>query len=393
MRLLPLLALALVLAACAPHRFETSGHAAPAAAAATQAEAVPSPGRRLEVSVRLPEGGERTMDVAEAMAALDVPSLGVALIEDGEVAWSEGLGSGVTAATPFQAADLSMAVTAVTALALVQEGFLTLDDDIGQWVEAWRIAIPGHPVTLRGLLSHTGGINTVGFEGYAPDAPLPTPLQTLGGVAPANNDPVAVATVPGSGHGYAPGGFVIAELAMQGSSGVDFAELARALVLVPAGMSASAFEMPPGTTIAVIAAPGHDTAGAPLPGGWRIFPERGAMGLWSTPGDMARFLVDLRRSWAGTGGPLQQPVARDIAHRPNDAPWGLGFRVTGEGRDLALHKHGASPGYRAYMVLFPETGQGAVVMTGSDNGDALIEGVLRRLGDLHDWPWDGALAD
>jgi hypothetical protein len=45
------------------------------------------------------------------------------------------------------------------------------------------------------------------------------------------------------------------------------------------------------------------------------------------------------------------------------------------------------------MILFPETGQGAVVMTGSDNGDALIEGVLERLGELHDWPWDGAPVD
>ena len=41
---------------------------------------------------------------------------------------------------------------------------------------------------------------------------------------------------------------------------------------------------------------------------------------------------------------------------------------TGSGAGLALMKRGQNVGYQGYLVLFPATGQGLVVLTNSDNG-------------------------
>jgi CubicO group peptidase (beta-lactamase class C family) len=330
----------------------------------------------------LPEG----LDLDAAMAELAVPSVSVALIENGEIAWTRAWGTDVNVTTPFQAASMTKPVTAAGALVLVDRGVMTLDDDVGTWIERWKVDAQ-EPVNLRGLLSMTAGINVPGYIGYAPGAPLPTLRQILAGQPPANSPPIAIVAPPGSTFAYSGGGYEIVEAAMQAATGVDFSELLRIEVLAPAAMAGSALEQPPGDTLQVI------DAGEPLPGGWRVLPERAAGGLWATPADLARFLLALHASWHGEGGLLAPETVRELATRQNGGPYGLGFAVAGEGRSLALHKRGQNVGYQGYMVLFPETGQGAVVMTGSDNGNTLAAAVLLRLGEAYGWPWDGTLAD
>lgn len=57
--------------------------------------------------------------------------------------------------------------------------------------------------------------------------------------------------------------------------------------------------------------------------------------------------------------------------------YGLGVHVEGTGDSLRFSHSGANAGYRAFFVLYPETGDGVVVMTNSDNGDALGMEVVR----------------
>ena len=46
-------------------------------------------------------------------------------------------------------------------------------------------------------------------------------------------------------------------------------------------------------------AQGHYADGKTLPGGWRVMPELAAGGLWSTPSDMARLVIEHDRSVHG----------------------------------------------------------------------------------------------
>lgn len=86
-------------------------------------------------------------------------------------------------------------------------------------------------------------------------------------------------------------------------------------------------------------------------------------------------------------------MARDMLKRQNGGPYGLGEAISGSGRDLVLMKRGQNIGYQGYMLIFPESRQGLVVLTGSDNGTILATALVHRAATIFGWPPLGALAD
>ena len=86
-------------------------------------------------------------------------------------------------------------------------------------------------------------------------------------------------------------------------------------------------------------------------------------------------------------------MAHTMMTRQNGGPYGLGGAVDGSGKSLVLMKRGQNIGYQSYMLIFPETGQGIVVLTGSDNGTTLATALIRRAAEIYRWPPLGALAD
>jgi hypothetical protein len=56
-------------------------------------------------------------------------------------------------------------------------------------------------------------------------------------------------------------------------------------------------------------------------------------------------------------------------------------------------KRGQNIGYQGYLILYPATGQGMVVMTNSDNGSRLAEALIRRAALAYGWPELPPLAD
>ena len=59
-------------------------------------------------------------------------------------------------------------------------------------------------------------------------------------------------------------------------------------------------------------------------------PELAAAGLWSTPTDLARLLVDIGRAWRGEPGAiLDRSLAREMLTPQEGGPYGLGATVAG----------------------------------------------------------------
>jgi CubicO group peptidase (beta-lactamase class C family) len=339
----------------------------------------------------------RTLDLPSALELLKVPSVSVALIDGERLAWAHAWGA-ATPDTLYQAASLSKLVTAVAALRLVEAGRLGLDrnvnDDLGIWRAPDNSVTAGHPVTLRGLLSMTAGIGVPGYVGYAPGSPLPDLQQILNGTPPALSAPVRVVAVPGSRYAYSGGGYEIVQALIEAKTGVSFEAALRDLVLRPAGMQHSTFAQPLPASLALQAATGHYGDGRELPGGWRVVPELAAGGLWSTPRDLANLLIEIARAYRGAGSVLlRHETAVEMLTRQNGGPYGLGGSVGGAGQDLVLMKRGQNVGYQSYMLIFPRTGQGMVVMTNSDNGTALASALIRRAAAAYGWPALGRLAD
>jgi CubicO group peptidase (beta-lactamase class C family) len=171
-------------------------------------------------------------DIEAVMAEHYIPGASVAVIDDGEIAWAESYGvlevgkaAPVSAETRFQAASISKPLTALAVLGLVQEGRLALDEDIRGYQSSWRL--PENDgwqprVTLRQLLSHSGGTTVTGFLGYPAGARVPTLRQVLDGEKPANSAPILVDTVPGLHFRYSGGGYTILQQLIEDVTGKPF---------------------------------------------------------------------------------------------------------------------------------------------------------------------------
>jgi CubicO group peptidase (beta-lactamase class C family) len=193
--------------------------------------------------------------LAELMAAHHTPAISIAVVDHGRIIWARAYGladvaakSPATTRTMFQAGSISKPVAASATLQMVQEGRLGLDAPVNSELKSWRIPdsplAHDHPVTLRHLLTHTGGLTVHGFPGYAAGAPVPSVIQVLDGKPPANTPAVAVEQTPGKVWNYSGGGITIAQLLMTETDGASFPDLMRRRVLSPVGMGDSSWSGP-----------------------------------------------------------------------------------------------------------------------------------------------------
>jgi CubicO group peptidase (beta-lactamase class C family) len=338
------------------------------------------------------------------MTHLATPGVSVAAIEGFEAHWSRGFGkrtSGaiedVTPTTPFQAGSISKPVFALAVMRLVERGTLDLDADVNNYLASWRVPtnegwMPR--ITLRQLLSHTAGTTVHGFPGYPVDGSLPTVPQVLNGEFPANNQPVVVDLLPGTQFRYSGGGTTIAQQVVVDVMSRPFADLMRELILDPLGMTDSTFEQPLPSPMAVRASTAHPWNGVQTRGGWHVYPEMAAAGLWTTAGDLARLGTEVMRTLRGERSPLglkQDTVAEMLRPQLPDQKVGqdfvgLGWFCAGQGDEFKFGHQGANEGYLAEIRLFPAQGRGATVMNNSIQGWPLRGEIMNAIGREYEWP-------
>jgi len=342
--------------------------------------------------------------VQALMKQFNVPGVSIAIIKDFKVAatYTYGVadaetGAPVTADTMFQAASISKPVAAMVSLKAVQNGRFSLDQDVNTILKSWKL--PGgvftkeRPVTPRSLMSHTSGTgDAFGFPGYAPTAPLPTVPQILDGVQPPSNlRAVRLERVPLTGYEYSGGAVMIQQLALTDAVGKPFADLAREWVLTPIGMTNSTYEQPLPASREKQAARAHDRTGARMGDSWHVYPEQAAAGLWTTPSDLARFAIEVQLSLLGTSNRvLSQSTVREMVTPVGVGPFAVGFQIAKEGEGWYFSHGGSNWGFQCDLIAHRVNGYGAVIMTNSDSGGALI-GRLRRL-IQQEYKWD-ALAE
>ncbi|MHB1059565.1 MAG: serine hydrolase domain-containing protein [Rhodanobacter sp.] len=337
-----------------------------------------------------------TRTLAEEMASLHIPGVSIAVIHDSRIAWAKGYGvtrEGGPAVTPntlFQAGSISKPVAAVGALRLVDAGKLGLDEDVNAYLKHWKVPTNAmtarHPVTLRELLSHTAGTNVHGFPGYPSTAPLPDTLQVLDGRPPANTPPIRVVIEPGRQWSYSGGGYTIAQQLVADVTGTPFDTWMQAHVLDVAGMARSSFAQPLPAGLLAHAAMPHEADGTPVAGGPHRYPAMAAAGLWTTPSDLARWLIDIQRSLAGREGGLLSPAMARRMLAPVKPGQSMGFEVGGSGNARYFAKSGDTEGFGARLVAYGPHGDGAVVMANGALGPGLAEDVVRSIAHVYGWP-------
>lgn len=279
-------------------------------------------------------------EVPDALRASGTPGAEVAVVEDGEVAWSRGFG--LDATTVLQAGSISKTVAAAAILALADEGVLDLDTPVASYLHAWALPA-GFPdpdaVTLRRLLSHTAGIGTPGYLGRPADLQLPTTAEALAGIEQSEKV---------GAYAYSGGGFTIAQEVAEEVTGQPFAEVVRRTVLAPLAMTSSGYAC----------------------AGYR-YAEAAAAGLCTTAADLARFAI-----WLGSDDPRAVAMRRPAAG--TDGHYGLGTEVDGG----TVGHLGVNRGFHAELRVDPAARVGVVVLTNGDRGGEVVDAVLRA--------WHGA---
>ena len=218
-------------------------------------------------------------------------------------------------------------------LALVEQGKLTLDEDVNVKLKSWKVPdndfTKEQKVTLRRLASHSAGLTVHGFRGYAKGEPVPTTVQVLDGEKPANSAPVRVDLLPGSRWRYSGGGITAMQLLMTEVTGKAFPALMQELVLSKIGMKNSTYEQPLPDGKAPQAATGHRGNGNQVTGKWHTYPEIAAAGLWTTPTDLAKFALEVQQAYAGKSrNVLSQAMTRQFLTKQS-GEYGLGIGLGG----------------------------------------------------------------
>jgi CubicO group peptidase (beta-lactamase class C family) len=335
-----------------------------------------------------------TTPLADEMKRLHVPGVSIAVIRGGKIAWAKGYGAAslngpaVTPETLFQAASISKPVTSLAALRMVEAKQLVLDADINSALTSWKLppGPGGAHATLRQLLSHTAGTTVHGFPGYAHDAAVPALVQVLDGAPPANTKPVRIESAPGRAWDYSGGGYTVVQQAMIDRGGKPFPELLAETVLAPLGMKDSSFAQPLPAALVPRAAMPHDGKGDPYPGGAYTYPELAAAGLWTTPSDLARFIIGVQRNADDKGQALLSPAMMRTMLTPVKSGYALGLGIEGKGPALSFGHGGSNMGYQDVLFAYIGHGDGLVVMTNGEGGNNVAQAIMRAAAFEYHWP-------
>ncbi len=357
---------------------------------------------RVENGLRSPVviKGDPAGNILERMKHYKVPGVSIAVFDGRRVLWAKGYGvmdadtkEPVTEQTLFVAGSISKPVAAMAALKLVDEGKIGLDRNINDVLTSWKLPendlTAGHPVTLRELLSHSGGTTVHGFGGYAEGQAVPSITDVLDGKG--NSPAVLVDLEPGKQWRYSGGGVTVMQLALMDIEKSSFPEILRTKVLEPIGMTASSYEQTFTPERLKLAASGHKADGKVIPGKRHTYPEMAAAGLWTTPTDLAKFAMEVRLEARGQSRQVLSKETAGLMLKPQIAiapgqDMALGMFLEDHGGEVYYGHGGQDEGFIAQLLADRESGYGAAVMTNSDgDADPLIGEILQAIAAEYGW--------
>jgi CubicO group peptidase (beta-lactamase class C family) len=282
----------------------------------------------------------------------------------------------ITSATVFNIASVSKQFTGASFAVLAEQGRLALDDDVRRYLPA----LPdfGPAVTLRHLLTHTSGYR----EAYGVLA-----LQgRSGGDVLRRSDALdavrrqpALQFAPGSRHLYNSTAYVLLTDAHERVTGTPFPDWMARHVFAPLGMAHTRIEREPGEVIPRAAVSYVAIEGGGYREDFEAYNYYGATDVYTTVGDVARWLGVFRPGSAAERALAGPGVTRRMLKRGRLANGDTLRYTLGLERDthlgLARVQHdGATGGYRSFVAYYPALDAGVVVLANTGAVDVLAVG-------------------
>ncbi len=322
-----------------------------------------------------------------AQAGSQVPAMGVVVIRGGRVVGSAVRGARrrdsaaqVRLTDSWIIGSTAKVQTVAMIARLAERGVLSWDAPLSQLLPdlAATVRPEYRSVTLVQLLSHHAGLpenvsDMAFFESFFHDhRALGVQRQVY--ITRALKEPAIYPA--GRDYGYSNTGFLVAAVIAERATGRSYEQLMRREVFGPLGMASAGF----GAT-GPDQPSGHNGGKPVPPSNPDMFAPAG--NLHMSLRDWSRFCVDQLQGAKGHGRLLSQASYRLMqSAQPgggNGVDWGIQPAIAGRKGPVLVHG-GSDGNWFAYMVLFPETGNGVLVI---DNASADMGGdsaVMTLLG-------------
>ena len=305
--------------------------------------------------------------IAKMLAESGAPSISIAIVEHGELAYAKAFGN--AALDPKRAADaqtryavgsISKQFTAAAILLLAQEGKLSLDDRVSKYFPELTRA---NEVTLRELLSHTSGYEDYAPQDYMiPEWTKPTSPEIIldqWAKKPLDFD-------PGTKWQYSNTNFVLAGRIFEKASGQDLMKFLSERIFQPLGMQSAgdcSVDKRPRDAVAYT----RFALGPPRPAlregpGWYF----AAGELCMTPSDLAKWDIAFLSKRILNSASYNE-FTREVRLVNGDAThYALGLHV-GEFDNIPEISHGGEvSGFLASNSVYPTRDAAVVVLSNQD---------------------------
>jgi D-alanyl-D-alanine carboxypeptidase len=308
---------------------------------------------------------------AAELAGKDQFSGSVLVAHGGKVALEKAYGladrdrhTSNTVDTKFRIGSMNKMFTATATLQLVGEGKIDLSAPLGKYLPDYPNRDAAAKVTIRELLTHTGGMGDIFTPEYDQQRlqtrELSDYVKLFGSRAPEFE--------PGSKWSYSNYGFVLLGVVIEKVSGMSYYDYVRKNIFAKAGMH-DTDSLPESESV-----PLRSTGYLRKDGKWVVntdtLPWRGtsAGGGYSTVGDLSRFAEAL------SSGKLMKPelfaqmttAQEGASQMPPGMHYGFGMNV-GQGPQGPRFGHGGgAPGMNGELRIYPKTDTVVVVLANLD---------------------------
>jgi CubicO group peptidase (beta-lactamase class C family) len=290
----------------------------------------------------------------------DSPGCALGVYQNGQIVYKHGYGMAnlnddvtITPETVFHVASMSKQFTAASILLLQEQGKLSLDDDVHQYIP--ELPDFGQRITLREMMHHTSGLRDqwalLGLAGWRYSQDLITDDDVMSVLVHQK----ALNFKPGEKYMYSNTGFTLLAIIVKRVSGMSFRDFTNKNIFLPLGMTHTHFRDDHEEVIKHDAL-GYEQAAPDKPYRMNLtnFDTAGATSLHTTVEDLA--LWDENFYHPHIGGPtfIQQMLEPGKLNSGKTQDYASGLSI-GKYRGLATVGHGgADAGYRSDMTRFPE---------------------------------------
>jgi len=233
----------------------------------------------------------------------------VSVVKDGQVLFQKGYGYAdvekkkpvLSDETLFRPGSISKLFTATAVMQLVEQGKLDLDRDVNDYLDFPIPKTYPAPITLRQLLTHTGGFEETLKNLFVVHASDIKPLRTY-----LLNEMPARIFAPGKIPSYSNYGFTLAGYIVERVSGEKFERYIGNHILKPLGMNHSTFDQPLPPDLAPQMSKGYLSA-SKEPRDFEFVQVAPAGALSTTAADMTRFMLVFLQDGAVDGVSILKP--------------------------------------------------------------------------------------